>query len=281
MKKETRTIVFDEDLKIEAYSLEGIVQPFPTHFHEYYVVGYIEKGERRLNCKNREYTLKKGALVLFHPGDSHACAQSGEEPLDYRAVNISQEVMLDLAGEITGKRLLPGFRENVIFDDEVVHYLGTLHEMVMSGSREFEKEENLLLLVTVLIQKYGEDFENIIPECREEVEMACTFMDDNYEQRISLNQICNHAGLSKSALLRAFTKTKGVTPYRYLETIRINKAKKLLEQGMLPVEVAMQTGFSDQSHFTNYFTSFIGVAPGVYRDIFLDKGNTGGKQSEE
>ena len=77
--------------------------------------------------------------------------------------------------------------------------------------------------------------------------------------------------MSKSTLLRAFAKSKGVTPYSYLENIRIGKAKKLLEQGVPPIEAALQTGFSDQSHFTNYFNRFIGLAPGIYRDIFLDK----------
>ena len=60
----------------------------------------------------------------------------------------------------------------------------------------------------------------------------------------------------------------GICLYYLLENIRIGKAKKLLEQGVPPVEAALQTGFSDQSHFTNYFNRFIGLAPGVYRDIF-------------
>lgn len=54
--------------------------------------------------------------------------------------------------------------------------------------------------------------------------------------------------------------------------VALHKAKKLLEQGVPPIEAALQTGFSDQSHFTNYFNRFIGLAPGVYREIFLDKG---------
>ena len=57
----------------------------------------------------------------------------------------------------------------------------------------------------------------------------------------------------------------------YLENIRISEAKKLLGQGVPPLETALRTGFSDQSHFTNYFRRFIGLAPGVYREIFLDK----------
>ncbi len=40
---------------------------------------------------------------------------------------------------------------------------------------------------------------------------------------------------------------------------------------MQSIDAAMQTGFSDQSHFTNYFNSFIELAPGVYREIFFDK----------
>ena len=95
---------------------------------------------------------------------------------------------------------------------------------------------------------------------------------------IYLDQICHLEGLSKSTVLRAFTKSKGVTPYSYLQNIRIGEAKKLLEQGLPPVEAALQTGFSDQSHFTNYFNRYIGLAPGVYREIFLMKENSEDKK---
>ncbi len=99
-------------------------------------------------------------------------------------------------------------------------------------------------------------------------------------EHICLEQLCKYAALSKSTLLRAFTKSKGITPYRYLENIRINEAKKLLGKGISPLDTAMQTGFSDQSHFTNYFTRFIGLAPGVYRDIFCAQ-TKDGEQNEK
>lgn len=274
MKKETRTIVYDDELRIEAYRFEGIVQPFPNHFHEYYVIGFIEDGQRVLSCRNQEYTITKGNILLFNPGDNHACVQSDDGTLDYRGFNIAKEVMLDLAEEVTGKRELPGFSKTVIFDEEVTCYLHPLHELVMKGSCEFGKEENMLLLMSLLIQRYGHPSPSCIPECREEIEKACNFMEQHFADRIYLDQICRYAGLSKSTLLRAFTKSKGVTPYSYLENIRIGKAKKLLEQGVPPIEAAMQTGFSDQSHFTNYFNRFIGLAPGLYRDIFLEKEST-------
>ena len=271
MKKETRTVVYDDELRLESYRFEGTQQPFPNHFHEYYVIGFVESGERCLSCKNNEYAIQKGNVLLFNPGDNHACVQNDGGTLDYRGFNISKEVMLDLTEEVTGKRELPGFSENVIFDEEVICYLHPLHEMVMKGLCDFGKEENLLLLISMLIQRYGQPFENCIPECREEIEKACRFMEQHFAERIYLDQICRYAGLSKSTLLRAFTKSKGVTPYSYLENIRIGEAKKLLEQGFPPIKAALRTGFSDQSHFTNYFNRFIGLSPGGYREIFLAK----------
>ena len=270
MKKEVRTICYDEELKIEAYRFEGIMQPFPNHFHEYYVIGYVEDGERMLSCRNREYSIGRGDILIFHPGDNHACEQKDGGTFDYRGFNISKEVMSKLVKEITGKEELPGFSENVIHDEELACHLKPLHQLVMGDFKEFKKEELLFFMLSLLIERYGKPFETCIPECREEIDRACEFLSKHYAENITLEQICNYVGLSKSTLLRAFTKSKGITPYRYLENYRISKAKSLLEQGATPLEAAMQTGYSDQSHFTNYFSRFIGLAPGVYREIFRE-----------
>ena len=53
----------------------------------------MEKGERVLSCRDREYAIEEGSIVLFNPGDSHACVQSDEGTFDYRGFNISKEVM--------------------------------------------------------------------------------------------------------------------------------------------------------------------------------------------
>ena len=215
MQKELRTVVYDEELHIEAYRFEGIMQPFPNHFHEHYVIGFVEGGQRVLSCKNKTYRIGHGHVILFNPGDNHACVQSDEGTFDYRGLNISKSTMLTLAEEMTGRRELPGFSKNVLYDEEITCYLRPLHEMVMRGisdSGDFGKEENLLFLISALIQKYGQPFESCLPECPQEIEKACAFMRQHFSERISLDQLCRYAGLSKSTLLRAFTKAKGVTP---------------------------------------------------------------------
>lgn len=270
MGKEARTAVYDDEFGIEAYRFEGIVQPFPNHFHNHYVIGYVEAGERRLSCKNREYRIGAGDILLFNPGDSHACVQAGGT-LDYRGLNISKRSMLHFAEEVVGGRQLPVFAKSVLRDDEAACHLRALHEMVMRGASDFGREEQLLFLISALIRNCGQPLADCVPECQREIDLACAFIRQHFDERISLDQICRHAGLSKSTLLRAFTKSKGITPYRYLETIRINRAKELLARGAQPIEAALRTGFSDQSHFTNYFGRFIGLTPGAYRDIFFDR----------
>lgn len=267
MEKPTKRMAADRALQIEAYRFQGLAQPFPLHFHPHYVLGLVERGTRQLTCKGREYSLGPGQLFLLNPGDSHACIQCGEEPLDYRSVTLPIEAMQALAADLTGAKALPVFPAPVVEDPEAALQLRLLHGLLFQDSSRFAREEALLLLMAGLLERHSPLPPPAEPECRQEVALACAYMEAHFPERISLEQLCRRVGLSKSTLLRAFTQARGLTPYRYLEAVRVNVAKRLLEQGLPPLEAAMRTGFSDQSHFTNYFTSFIGVSPGTYRDI--------------
>lgn len=94
----------------------------------------------------------------------------------------------------------------------------------MSRSREFEKEEAPLLLLSRLFERCAPPFAAPQPP-RGEIDAACAFMQRHFAERITLDRLCRCAHLSKSTLLRAFTREKGVTPYRYLEAVRIGETK--------------------------------------------------------
>lgn len=271
MKQEMRTVKYNAELKVEAYHFQGIMQKFPNHFHEYYVIGYIEQGQRFLSCKNKEYTIEPGDLLLFNPRDNHACEQIDGRTLDYRCINIQPEIMSKAVLDITGKEYLPYFTPQVIFHSEWVPVLRELHQMLMEEERDFRKEESFFFLLEQLIEDYTEQAvpaENTRQSA--EVKAVGEFLEKHYMDNISLADLCNLTGLSKYYLLRSFTKQKGISPYSYLETIRIDRAKKMLEQGMKPIDVAIQTGFTDQSHFSNFFKKFIGLTPKQYMNIFKD-----------
>lgn len=276
MKKETRTVFYDEDLRIEAYRFAGVAQPFPVHFHDYYVVGCIESGGRCLTCKNAEHSIGAGDIVLFNPGDKHSCAQADGGTFCYRALNVKPEVMNALANEIAGQQHAPKFKTNVIRDAELFVSLQKLHETVLRESGEFEKDELLFFAFGQLIQEYGGSSDHsasdFVAEHNAEIEKACAYMRRNFSERISLDALCEVAALSKATLVRSFARAKGISPYRYLENIRLIEAKKLLEQGIAPSEAAFSTGFSDQAHFTNFFKDYTGLTPKQYKNIFKPKG---------
>lgn len=268
MNAEERIAVYDKFLQIEAYSLKGVAQPFPPHFHEYYVVGFIESGERRLICGGTEYSAKSGDILLFNPRDNHSCTQAGKGFLDYRAMNINPEVMERIAEEIFGKKFLPEFSCPVLTDREIFCSLKKLFGMIFDGGDDFEKEELLFLAFSQLLS--GRDVPEKEYECSLEIEDICVYMGEHYSERIAIADLCELTALSKATLIRSFTKEKGISPYRYLENIRLGAAKKLLEKGVPPATAALETGFSDQSHFTNFFKDYIGLTPKQYANIFKE-----------
>lgn len=296
MKDEIRQVSYDRELGLEACFFEGISQPFPPHFHEYYVVGFIESGRRRLSVCGKEFTAEAGDILLFNPRDNHFCRGLDGSTLTYGAFNIKPNVMEKLVSEITGIRKPLRFSENLVRDGDLFLSMKKLHEAVMrpqentycrrnfadksnslsgrekaSVSALHEKEELFLLTFSRLIEEYSERSENAargVPEHRAETEKACLYMRENFSEHISLDKLCRLTALSRAALVRAFAKEKGISPYRYLENIRLEAAKRFLEQGETPVEAALKTGFSDQSHFTNFFRSYIGLTPKQYGNIF-------------
>lgn len=268
MEQEIRSICYDRDLKIEAYRFQGMLQSFPNHFHEHYVIGYIDAGKRQLSCKNKKYIIGPGDLIFLNPRDNHTCEPVDDHAYDYRCINIKTDIMNKVVSEIFGKENLPYFVQPVIYQCEQIELMKDLHIAIMEEQAHFKKEETFLFLMEQLIKNNTETLLAEADHFDADIQAVCDYLNLHYSERITLNELSELVNLNKYSLLRNFTKLLGITPYRYLETIRINEAKKLLENGVGPIEAAMSTGFSDQSHFTNYFKEFIGLTPKQYQNIF-------------
>lgn len=216
MKHEIRTIVFDSALQVEALHFQGVEQPFPNHFHAYYVIGFIEKGRRQLSCKNRLYRLESGDMVLFNPGDNHACAQNDGTPFNYRSIYIQPEVMRKAVFEVTGRDYLPTFFPQANFHCELVPLLKELHQMLMHGTRDFKKEELFYFLLEQLLTDYTKQQPPAQqPALCSELQAVCEFLESHYMESIALSDLCRLTGLRNFTLLRAFTKWQGISPYSY------------------------------------------------------------------
>jgi AraC-like DNA-binding protein len=121
--------------------------------------------------------------------------------------------------------------------------------------------------------------------------MACehsTFdQSDSVRQRYAFGELADHhkalsqreyaiptsdaavaqvAGLSVCHFARMFKQTVGISPHRYVLQCRVEWARELLAGTDMPLsEIAIVTGFSDQSHYTRWFREITGITPGSYR----------------
>jgi AraC family transcriptional regulator len=88
----------------------------------------------------------------------------------------------------------------------------------------------------------------------------------NLQGSVPLKEVARECGLSVAHFSRAFRCTLGVAPHQWLIEQRIALSKqKLRDERLLLFDVAAECGFTDQSHFTRFFTRIVGVSPGAWR----------------
>src|SRR4030088_2838102 len=90
---------------------------------------------------------------------------------------------------------------------------------------------------------------------------------------MSITALARQCDLSVGYFTRAFRAAVGAPPHRWLQTRRVERVKSLLRaRDHSLAEVALMSGFGDQSHMTKVFTRYVGVSPGEWRLQYLDWG---------
>ncbi len=92
------------------------------------------------------------------------------------------------------------------------------------------------------------------------------FMHARLDNRLSLKELSQHAGLNTSQLSAQFKASTGYAPYQYLLRLRIARAKQLLRDPKLSIlDVGFTVGFDNQKHFATVFRRIVGATPSFYR----------------
>jgi transcriptional regulator GlxA family with amidase domain len=92
------------------------------------------------------------------------------------------------------------------------------------------------------------------------------YVEANLELKLELSDLAAIANLSRCHFTYAFKQSVGCTPHRFVMSRRLERARQLLLETHRPtVEIALATGFADQSHFCRCFRAFLGISPVAYR----------------
>lgn len=217
-------------------------------------------------------TIRMGQFTLLDLSVEHASQL--RDPLDCLAIYVSRAALDSMANDLDAPRIEslhipPG----VPVDDAVVRGLG----ISLVPALQRPEQANRLFLDSVAMAflthvacTYGDM--PIEPGLKRgglapwQERRAKDMLRAHIDGDISLEQLAGACGLSRSHFARAFKKSAGMPPHRWLLVRRVERARDLLLNSALSLEqIAERCGFADQSHFTRVFVNLVGAPPGEWR----------------
>jgi AraC-like DNA-binding protein len=258
----------------------GGIHPF------HYELLFISSGRTKLHCLGDVFETEGLALFLMPPNTPHQFTNISphysylymELEMDHSDGIPSNEQLLDWNRlQISSKMDSPLFQ--MIY--QTVENLYTFLRSDVADNNEFYREVSILDIKKVLflvrqalenVDKQPESIKNKLSEKNEQasqgeiIESITRFMEAHYMQNISLKLLSELANFAPSYFIRLFKAHKGMTPFQYLNEIRINAALSYLaNNNMLIQEVVEATGYQSIHYFSRLFKQKYGMSPAKWR----------------
>ena len=229
------------------------------NYHNY-MLFYIINGRLSVTCEGRTRVADKGKIGFMD------CTQ----PHEYHTIGNTEFLWVHLNGAETEqfyRHVLQLYGSFVFSHPRAPEFEEMLSKLVLSYSTgqflsEAEKSLKLYALLTLLLSVSNDE----TGKTSSTLDESLKFIEGNYSQPITLNDIAGVVRMSPYHFSRSFKKTYGYSPYEYLLLVRINKAKHLLKTTDAPVKViAQQVGYSNSSTFSSVFAEKVGLSPKAFR----------------
>ena len=230
----------------------------------------VMSGYATVTIEGRMYAVCAGQMFLVRENETAQYRTDDREPSSY--------AWIDLAGEIAGKILdCAGFTEHVHVLDCCIDpqaFVDVVEEIMKKPepdlSSEFMRQSLALRFLSYAVNSWetigrseGRAAGRFTAD--EYVERAVRYIQENYAH-LRIREVADYIGLSRSYFADIFKKKKHLSPQAFLMQIRMDQAKKLLEQTELPVAViAAAVGYEDQLAFSKLFRKKHGISPEQYR----------------
>lgn len=229
------------------------------HYHASYELYYLEAGNREYFVEDKLFSVAAGSFVLIPPGKLHRTGGAyGLRTL----INFSETFLLRNYTPAAAQRLIRCFEHTQIIPPEnrqedfkrLLKWLaGTEDE------QEFAAYLSVLLCELSKCAVAEESFD-------EHMSSIVEYINNNYAQIHTIEQIAEHFFISKYHLCRVFKKTMGMTIIDYLNQIRTKNACAYLKSSDKSVlEIAELCGFRSPAYFSNLFKKQTGMSPNKYR----------------
>ena len=255
-----------------------------------YYIRLIHKGERKIIIDNETHNLKAGSILLINPGQPHCIETNVDKEIETYTMILTESFIKQFLTTFKekDKRLLEVTDLDLIDTIEFQHQhitnqpeIGYLikksivenSEIYASGfARELFIQEILFYLLSIEFKEYLQlkNYENesltIREEIKSRIEVVIEFLHSKYNEKVSLKECAKIANMSEAHFRKLFKKITGVSPYQYLVTIRLDKAKDMIKYSKKSItEIAFDLGYPSIASFTKAFRNYTGVPPSEFR----------------
>lgn len=248
------------------------------HYHETLSIGAVEEGKVSYTHLGKRYLLEPNKLAIINPHEVHKCNPLKKESRTYHMLYIDTKWCKKIQKNIfnTIDEFIP-INQAAIYNEKLFQEFISLNYILLNKDiLLMEKEEKLYnffynFFSNLNFNKEKKDIQqDYSPNT---IEKAKKYIKDNYSKNITIQEISNYIGLSDYYFIRSFKKFTGMTPHAFLLNEKIISAKKLLSQDYEIVDVALEVGFYDQSHFNKVFKQYVAATPFEYKKNSLHYNN--------
>lgn len=240
----------------------------PRHAHEEFQLVLSLEAPYKYNYQRSNSVVPPGHLAVIQTGEPHSFCSNDHTGQALRLMFIEPDLLRRVATEVVGsEQNIPVFPTLTVSDKHLVELFLKVHTTLEGQTSRLESESLILQVLTQLVLQCAHQPPSIrdLGQERQYVKLVQEYLEDNYAENVSLEQLARMVGLSTEHLVRVFTAQMGLPPHTYQTQIRISRAKTLLAKGYSIADVAQGVGFADQAHFTRHFKRLNGVTPGIYR----------------
>lgn len=240
-------------------------RPFGSHLHDGYVLWLNSESGEEYRVRNSSDILQPGSISIIEPETVHSNTPCCTERRHLRSYYLSEDFVLSMNRSFAGgANEASPFRNQVFNDKRLWSSLSTLHQNLLYPAEKLAVEEGILSVFSAMYKQAGQSEYPAGSEDRR-VRMVIDYLHANLEHSLSLAELADLAGCTEFHLIRIFRSHKGLPPHSFLIQLRLEKARTLLLGRESIAEIAVMSGFSDQSHLTRLFKNRYGLTPRQYR----------------
>lgn len=251
----------------------GIEQGIPGFGYKYEVLKnavmhYVSKGKGTFKVNNKIFNLKQGDIFIILKGMNVEYMASMDDPWEYYWIGFSGSNSIEYLNRTS---IIDSYVVTCTEDSKIPNIILNMCDISKnynpSSSDDIVLLRELYSLLCTFIKEFPKEFEYKDKELHTYIQDAINFINSNYMNSITVNEIANHVNLSRSYLYKMFIKNLKVSPQKYLINLRMYKATLLLKNTKLPIgEVANKVGYTDSLLFSKTFSKYFSVSPLNYRN---------------